>query len=375
MTKKIVFYTNICTPYRTEFFNYLNQFDLSFSVWYQRASVPYRKWNYSDFFISHHHFVNDGLFIQLGSFPLFFNPSLIYKSIRTQPQVMILGLSWNDLDAILLIFLKKVGILNSELIFWSEANYLTNGARRVSIFKSWFRKLVYNQCSFHVSSGKMTQLTLDRWGVLPQKFIPLPNVIQESVFDSRTHVGSSDTLIHIIISARLVERLKGILNFLESIPHNLLLSFHIKIAGSGPDFPIINNYIVTNNLAANVSLLGELTPDELAYQFSISDLFCLPSFSDPSPLSIFEAMCSSLPLLVSNRCGNHYESVIVDENGYLIDPDNPQSIIDALNNIIINRDHLRTMGELSKTIYTNNLSKQIISSRFIDALKSTFYDQ
>ena len=86
-------------------------------------------------------------------------------------------------------------------------------------------------------------------------------------------------------------------------------------------------------------------------------------------------MCSSLPLLVSNRCGNHYESVSVNENGYLIDPDDAQSIIDALNNIIINRDNLRTMGELSKTIYTNNLSKKIISSRFIDSLESTFYGQ
>jgi hypothetical protein len=69
---------------------------------------------------------------------------LIKKIIKAGDIELILALSWNDLDVLILSFLKKFGIIKAKLHFWSEANHLTNGARNDNSLKKIIRKFVYN---------------------------------------------------------------------------------------------------------------------------------------------------------------------------------------------------------------------------------------
>ncbi len=211
----ILFYTNIPTPYRTFFFNKLCKFIPNIEVWYQRGGVPYRPWSIVNLEMKHKYINGEGVYYKLRGFHFFTSLKLLRKLLTVRPKLIVLGLGWNDIDALIIIVFSKLGLIQSTICFWSEANYLTNGARNDNILKYIARRFVYNQLDVHVSSGEMTEITLNRWGVKKQTYIRLPNCIEEETFQNlETASGEPDNSIKILIAARIVEKLKGIINFL-----------------------------------------------------------------------------------------------------------------------------------------------------------------
>jgi glycosyltransferase involved in cell wall biosynthesis len=101
-----------------------------------------------------------------------------------------------------------------------------------------------------------------------------------------------------------------------------------------------------------------------------ADIFCLPSFSDPCPLVINEALCAGLPLLISDHCGNHYESVKNGINGIVFNPFDKLEIRTALEYMIKDHNNLKKMGRESKIIYHSKMSSDIIIRNLINDIKS-----
>ena len=365
----VVFFTNIATPYRTEFYNDLYAEEFNFEVWYMRDSVKYRPWVLSKMPIKHPYYVNNGIYFQIKNFPLFFNPGLLFKALYKQKTDLILGLSWNDPDVLILIILKRMGFLHSRIHFWSEANHLTIGSRRDNFFKKILRKFVYNAVDgVQLRSGKMTEITMNVWGINPQKYVDLPNTIQELKinFDNKFLDEKDQTnTVNILMVARLTENLKGIINFFKALSNKDISDCQFYIAGDGNDKQLIQDYIDSRGSGAQIHLIGQQSPNELLSLYSQVDIFCLPSFSDPSPLSVIEALYAGLPLLISNRCGNHYEAVKHSENGYIFDPDNKIPIQKNFRRLVNERDRWSQMSISSKQIYDNTFSKKMVINNFI----------
>ena len=108
--------------------------------------------------------------------------------------------------------------------------------------------------------------------------------------------------------------------------------------------------------------------DQMAEYYMKSDCLILPSFSDPSPLSLVEACCCSMPLLVSTRCGNHYETVENGRNGYTFDPDNHSEIKQAFESLMDKRGEWAEMGKVSYNLYEKNFEQNSVLHRFINTL-------
>jgi glycosyltransferase involved in cell wall biosynthesis len=218
----------------------------------------------------------------------------------------------------------------------------------------------------------MTQITLKKWGVNVQKIVPLPNTIQENKYlliDELKIKRFTNEIPTVFISARLIERLKGIINFLSAFDDNDFLKFKIIIAGSGEDKDIIIKYINERAISKYVTLTGECDVDEMVNFYAIANIFCLPSFADPSPLSIIEALKMELPLLVSNRCGNHFEAVQNGVNGYTFDPDNKIEIREKLFKLLEQRENWQEMGTKSLNIYNSFFSKDLVVQNFFSSFK------
>lgn len=361
----ILFYTNIPTPYRTYFYNKLFEHFPRFQVWYQRDNAPYRSWKLEDFKMMHPHFNGNGVYFKIRGFHFFSSIRLIVKLLSSRPKLIILGLGWNDIDALIIIFLKKVGVLKCQICFWSEANHLTLGAKNDYLLKRIIRAFIYNRLELHIRSGRMTEITLNKWGVKQQNFIRLPNCIDEGVFSKKHERKQDANSIVILIAARIIERLKGIINFLDAIPIEIYSKIVIKIAGDGEDMLLLRDYINNRKIFSSVVLLGEIQPEMLSSEMSRADIFCLPSFSDPSPLVITEALCAGLPLLISDQCGNHYESVRYGHNGRIFNPYNKLDILEALEYMICNRKRLIEMGANSRMIYYNEIAATKIINDFL----------
>jgi glycosyltransferase involved in cell wall biosynthesis len=167
----------------------------------------------------------------------------------------------------------------------------------------------------------------------------------------------------VIIPARLNEGTKGLIRYFENLGSRRVNSVKFYILGEGDDRQIIEDYINENNL--NVELCGHVAENEIIGYYKKANLFVLPSITDPSPLSIVEACFMHLPLLVSSRCGNHYEAVNETLNGKIFDPFNKESVQQTFDQIIDLKDKWYEMGEESFNISKLNFNNKKIIQNLI----------
>jgi glycosyltransferase involved in cell wall biosynthesis len=374
--KKFIFLNNVFTPYRTAFFNALYKSGFNFTVYYMREAEADRNWTMDYSEVKHPYYVDRGLYKMMGRFHIHFNPRLILKMLKAKDTEFILGGSWNHLDVLALIILKRLGILRNQIHFWSEANYLTIGALKDNIFKERLRKFVFNSSNGAlIIPGKMSEITFERWGIKNKKFIDLPNTIEEDKFqitENEIALRYENDIPVFLMPVRLVEKVKGIVNFFKAIGADNIRRGLFLIAGDGPDKGLIEKFIREQEVEENIKLLGFCNTEELTSLYKKANIFFLPSFSDPSPLTLVEALSMKLPVLISERCGNHYEAIIDEKNGYLFDPADASSIKRAFEALMLRADEWKSMGELSGELYYKKFYKKLVTDKFIRNMNGSF---
>ena len=366
---KYIFITSIPTPYRTPFYNELYQRGLNLEVFYMRKVENDRKWKLNLDHLKHPYYIDKGFYFMFDRFHFHFNPKLIYKIIRLKNCELILGAGWNDPDVLIIVLLKRLGLINLKLHFWTEANFLTIGARSDNFIKKYLRKFVYNSTKgAQLSSGKMTELTLKKWEIKVNYYIQLPNTINEEVFkinETELKIRNSNPLPVFILPIRLHEKIKGMINFFKAIGNSNIKRCLFLIAGDGPDRKDFEFYVTNNKLQDNIKILGHCEETQLLTYYKIANIFVLPSFTDASPLTLIEALKMKLPVLVSERCGNHFEAVIEHGNGYLFDPSNHDSIKKFFELILFRKDQWKQMGEVSYFQYEKYFNKNLVITNFL----------
>ena len=110
-----------------------------------------------------------------------------------------------------------------------------------------------------------------------------------------------------------------------------------------------------------ISFVPFMSPDKLQYYYRAADVFCLPTREDIWGLVINEAMTYSLPIVTTDRCGAGIELIESGENGYLVPVDDVLNTKISIENALINKEK---MGLRSRAIirpYTiEDMAKQHI---------------
>ena len=372
----VLFITDIPAPYRVEMYNTMAESLPNLEVWYFQKESKARSWKFNQDRMRHKFWVAGGFYVRMGLYNLFVNPHLVFKLLLKQPRQVILAAGWNDFDVLCIVLLKRLGLIRSKIGFWSEANHLTLGASKDNAFKFRVRKFVYNTCDgFHLISGEMTRLTLSLWGVKKSREIFFPNTIEEDIH--KVHLNETfgptknfnSDLPSILIAARLTERYKGIINFLNALSDAQLKKIKLFLAGDGNDRSKIESLVKSRRLENNVILLGNLTESEIGKLYSSVDAFCLPSFSDASPLTVIEALRWKLPLFISDRCGNHFEAVVPGLNGITFNPMVSKEIARSFDKFLSMKDKWDQMGMNSAKIYEDVFAKQKTITNFIQHIQ------
>lgn len=373
---RYIFFTNIPTPYRTAFYNSLAEYqEFDFSVIYMREIEGDRSWSMDRSTLKHNYIIDRGYYKMFGRYHLHVNPQIIVRLLRLKgSSEIIVGGAWNDVNVLILVLLKRLGLIRHRFHYWSEANYLTLGASKDNYLKKIIRKFVYNcTTGAQLSSGRMTEITLERWGIKVNKFIPLPNTIDEKLFaltdDEAEYRLNNDPPVF-FIPARIHEIVKGIRNFFDAIGGDNVRRCRFIVAGDGPDRRDLEEYIVTNNYSMYIQLVGHCDGDQVANIYRKANVFVLGSFTDASPLTVVEALKMRLPLLISDRCGNHFEACVPGVNGYLFDPYDHSSIRKAFEVMIQRRLEWREMGRYSYNLYKEYFKMSTVVGRFVYEMNS-----
>ncbi|TDP73701.1 glycosyltransferase involved in cell wall biosynthesis [Bradymonas sediminis] len=126
----------------------------------------------------------------------------------------------------------------------------------------------------------------------------------------------------------------------QKLPLHFVLAGHItETTTVHPDV-----FIEQHNLK-NVEFLGPVHGQEKLGLFENADIFVLPiSFeTEGQPISIIEAMHFGLPVITTRKGG--IPDIVKDrENGLIIDPKSPIQLVDALKDMLVNKELRRAIS-------------------------------
>ena len=118
-------------------------------------------------------------------------------------------------------------------------------------------------------------------------------------------------------------------------------NFYLKIAGDGPYRNMLEDMIDKYYLRKNILILGELHYNDIPKFLLSIDLYIQPSISEGSPITLKEAMASSLPILASTA-GGIPEIIEHNQTGILFENKNTFELEKGLKKIITMDKSIRT---------------------------------
>jgi len=124
---------------------------------------------------------------------------------------------------------------------------------------------------------------------------------------------------------------------IQKIPNAVFL-----IAGNGPLYEEVTQKIRELGLEDHIKMIG-YCPD-IQGLLKSTDIFLLPSFLELHSIAILEAMCHSVPMIISQDVGCNSEFIINWRNGVLLDPFKDEGWSEAIIKLSENKELRHQIG-------------------------------
>jgi glycosyltransferase involved in cell wall biosynthesis len=382
---KIALITNILTPYRSFFYDKLNNhllnLNIDFKVFVMAETESNRNWYYNQYKTSYTELMEN---INLGKRDIYINKHIKKKFEAFDPDVVIAAGGYQMPTILRLLTLKKQ--LNFKLLFWSESNLVKreNLTGVNKYIRELIRKITYSNFDGFWYSGKYSKDFIDKYAPSSKEMYFLPNLVDNQLYSKvqdlremkykalleKYNIYNSKKIF--LCPARLSEQ-KGILEFLSLFMKcNNADEATILIAGDGELKATISK-LIHNNKHLDIRLLGYKTQAEMLELYAIADFLLLPSIVDPNPLSCIEALWCGLPLLITKHVGNNPEVLIDGENGYVFSYEDIQKSISQIEKAIsANEEWIKNAQRLSRSIANELFHPDKAISTCIDGMIRKF---
>lgn len=189
----------------------------------------------------------------------------------------------------------------------------------------------------------------------------VPNAIDISSFPKDKDRRYEKQLIY---AGRLSEE-KGILDLLqisEKIPNDI----HLIIIGSGPEESKIKEKIKNNS---NIHFLGYQSKENTIKLIRGSDVLIQPSIMEGGTSStLLEAMACKTPIIATSVGGNK-ETIIHMKTAYVVAPNHPDEIYNAINDLFANPEKRKILSENAFDIVTN-YDWEHVGQKYLDVYNS-----
>jgi glycosyltransferase involved in cell wall biosynthesis len=136
-------------------------------------------------------------------------------------------------------------------------------------------------------------------------------------------------------------------------------------------FNLFNDYL---EKLSGINYLGVVQGDAKIQLLNESSVFVLPSYhkSEAIPLSIIEAMASGCAIITSEH--NYLPSLVGQDNGLLVKPNDVMSLVEAMENYILNPELLQSHQQNNVVYASSNFSEESYLSGIQHILELTLRD-
>lgn len=226
-------------------------------------------------------------------------------------------------------------------ICWSDATEVSE--RELSMLQKIFRRNVIHNAKRFIASSTRTKELLVKYGADEEKVkISYLTVNIDNFLQSRTGVGNK-----LIYVGSLIHR-KGVDLLIQTIA-KMREECVLDIVGWGTNEEIekLNKLCKELDVQNKVHFLGQKTQDELKRLYAEHNIFVLATREDCYGLVILEAMCSSLPVVVSKYADGVVDLIDEGINGYVVNPENIDEFAKILDLLIVDYVKQKEMGNFS----------------------------
>jgi glycosyltransferase involved in cell wall biosynthesis len=127
------------------------------------------------------------------------------------------------------------------------------------------------------------------------------------------------------------------------------VAFTLRIAGDGPEWPLLQRLVHELDLAGHVIFLGPVNTSEVQAEYGSASVFTLGARQLPNgdrdglPNVLLEAMVQGLPVIATALPGIA-EAIAHERTGLLVAADDPAALADALRRLLTDPELARRLG-------------------------------
>lgn len=344
---KVLYLTNIPSPYRVDFFNELGKLcDLTVLFEKRQANGRDRTWaNYEhDFFKA----------VELEGFTTGSDNALCISVVkyikRNQYDVVIVG-GYSTPTAMLSILIMKL----KTIPFFLNAD--GGMIKKENIIMKQIKKFFISNAIGYLSTGEKTDEYLIYYGATEKNIYhyPFTSVNKKSILE---RVPTEEEKIKIKEKLKIQEEnvIVSVGRFVHGKGFDILIKAMkevqnavLYIVGGEP----VEEYkdLIRKYQLTNVKFLPFMSLVELLEYYRMADLFVLATRRDAWGLVINEAMSQGLPIITTNQCVAGIELIRDGENGFIVPVEDCEQLSSRINEIVENKALRDSMAENSlKTI-------------------------
>ncbi len=197
----------------------------------------------------------------------------------------------------------------------------------------WVFKQVYKLASKVIAvAGQVQRFLVDAGEARPQKVSLIYNPVDIDAFYGRQRKADKEP--YVILSVCRLDPVKNLETMLRAFAQLQTMTgrkLAYWIVGDGPSRGALEGLAASLGLGQSVTFWGfQQVPAAFMEKAS---LFVLPSLSEGLPVSVVEAMLAGLPCVVT-KVGGAPEFIDHGDNGWLIDPNDQEGLIQLIHQII-----------------------------------------
>lgn len=341
MNKKVLWITNIPSPYRVTFFNLLGEY-CELKVIFERSQSNERN--------------EDWYGKNFKNFKYYFLKGLKFK-VDSSISTSVTKYITKDFDFIFISNpMTPTGIIATSYMKIFKIPFLIVGdgafiKKNENFMKFKLKKFFLSGAKNYFSTGEAHNNYYLHYGVKKDLIFsyPFSSVSEKDILKRPTNENEKKLLkknynlvnvFTILFVGQFIER-KG-LDILLEITEEIKQPIQVLLIGGtkGQLYKLINKKV-----NSNIIVIEFLNANQLNDYYKLSDLFILPTREDIWGLVINEAMARGLPIITTFNCGAGLELIKNEENGYLFDINNSLSVTKLIN-ILLNNSVLRKkMGQ------------------------------
>lgn len=361
--KRVVIITNIPSPYRVDFFHYLqeNVTQYDFHIVYSSAQNTSRQWHADESRIRNSTFLksyNIKIKKRYDEHDIYI-PHGVGKVLSALKPDVVVAMEYNPTILMAMHWCRRHRV---KYISWTDGTAYSE--RNIGKMQKLSRKYIFKRADAFIGSSTASRENQIAHGADPEKcFISYLTVDLNKYIREKESYGNRK----LVCVGGLIVR-KGVDLLLDALALTDP-SIGLVVVGDGGERERLTAQAQELGILDRVEFKGFLEGEELYRCYGENAAFVLPTREDCFGLVTLEAMCARLPVITSKYADGAGDLVEDGVSGVVVDPYNKEEFAGAIDKLVLDEDKLRQFGNAGFE-RINRFTFENVSKGYVAAIES-----